>query len=125
MERLVIALLAGLLGFLIGLLAPGVIPGAEHIAPAEQAWLNPPPRPTNPPVPVLVSQRAVAAQTAVPPTVTPPTPTVAAPPPTPEPTPAVRTFVIRLEGGGDMTVVANDEAAARNNVKSQGGTPAN
>ena len=53
-------------------------------------------------------------------------PTLVAPP-TQIPTPTVQTtrsFTIRLRGGGEMTVRANTLDAAINNVKSQGGDPA-
>jgi hypothetical protein len=36
----------------------------------------------------------------------------------------VHSFTVPLEGGGDMTVNASDEAAARNNVRSTGAVPA-
>jgi hypothetical protein len=119
-------------GLLIGLLAPGVIPGASDIAPAERAWLNPT-RPTPEATVSVTLPRAAAVQTAVPPTLTPPRASTPGRPPeptlepgaTPEPTSTTRTFIIPLAGGGEMKVVANDEAAARNNVKSAGATPAN
>jgi hypothetical protein len=44
--------------------------------------------------------------------------------PTLAPTPVVHTFVVALQGGGEMRVLAVDEAAGRNNVKSSGATPA-
>ena len=127
-DRLVIALLSGLVGLLIGLFAPGLIPGTQDIAPAEQAWLNPA-QPTPAPTTALLP-RQVAAVTAIPPTLTaPPRPPTSTPAPDPEPAlptaVTARTFVIQLAGGGEMKVVANDEAAARNNVREQGGVPAN
>jgi hypothetical protein len=128
-ERFLLALLSGLVGLLVGLLAPGVIPGAQDIAAAEQAWLNPI-QATPAPTAILALPRASAVQTAVPPTLQ-AAPTASRPStPTPEAaTPpeqvTARTFVIRLAGGGEMKVVANDEAAARNNVRSTGATPAN
>jgi hypothetical protein len=128
-ERFVLALLSLVVGLLIGLLAPGVIPGASDIAPAERAWLNPTrPTPESTVVVVVTLPKVAAAQTAVPPTLTPPggrpepTPEPGA---APEPTSTTRTFIIPLAGGGEMKVVANDEAAARNNVKSAGAVPAN
>jgi len=127
-ERVLLVLLSLVVGLLVGLLAPGVFPAAQDIAPAERAWLNPT-RPTPEPTAVVIALPRVAApQTAVPPTLTlprAPTSAPAPPAPTPEPTSTTRTFVIALAGGGEMKVVANDEAAARNNVRSQGGTPAN
>ena len=131
-ERFVLALLSLVVGLLIGLLAPGVIPGASDIAPAERAWLNPT-RPTPESSAAVTLPRVTAAQTAVPPTLTPPRASTPGRPPeptlepgaTPEPTSTTRTFIIPLAGGGEMKVVANDEAAARNNVKSAGGVPAN
>lgn len=125
-DRLVIALLSALVGLLIGLFAPGLIPGAQDIAPAEQAWLNP--TSAAPTATVIVTlPRQVAAQTAVPPTLqAAPRPPTSTPEPEPTATPVTaHTFVVKLAGGGEMKVVANDEAAARQNVKSQGGTPAN
>lgn len=125
-DRLVIALLSGLVGLIFGLFAPGLIPATQGIAPAEQAWLNPD-VPTSTPTVAVVLTRPVAAQTAVPPTLQAPTtrPTsTPVPQSQPEP-PTARTFIIPLAGGGEMKVVANDEAAARNNVRSQGGVPAN
>lgn len=131
MDRVVLALLSALVGLLIGLFAPGLIPGASNIAPAEQAWLNPA-EPTPAPTVAVVLPRAAVVQTAIPPTLqaataTPRQPTSTPEPEVPEPPTVVtaRTFVIALAGGGEMKVVANDEAAARNNVREQGGTPAN
>jgi hypothetical protein len=87
---------------------------------AERDWLEaatPQPAPT--PVRLVVA-RPSAPQASVPPTLVPPPP-----PPTPTlaPTPVVHTFVVALQGGGEMRVLAVDEAAARNNVKSSGPTP--
>jgi hypothetical protein len=131
-ERFVLALLSLVVGLLIGLLAPGVIPGASDIAPAERAWLNPTrPTPESTVGVVVTLPKVAAAQTAVPPTLTPPQAPGRPPEPTPEPgaapepTSTTRTFIIPLAGGGEMKVVANDEAAARNNVKSAGAVPAN
>jgi hypothetical protein len=130
MERVMLALLSGLVGLLVGLFAPGLIPGAQNIAPAEQAWLNPA-QPTAAPTQNVVLARATTAQTAVPPTLQAAPTAVRPPTSTPQPAPAqqppepAHTFVIALAGGGEMKVVANDEAAARNNVREQGGTPAN
>jgi hypothetical protein len=90
---------------------------------AERDWLEaavvtPEPAPT--PVRLVVA-RPSAPQNSVPPTLVPPPP-----PPTLTlaPTPVVHTFVVALQGGGEMRVLAVDEAAARNNVKSSGATPA-
>jgi len=131
MERLLIALLAGCTGIIIGLFGPTLFGPAQQAVETEQNWLYPlTPTPASTQAP-LVLPRATAAQTAVPPTLKPFTPPQALPPPTPVPAvvpgiqpPSAHTFVIPLKGGGEMTVVANDEAAARNNVKSQGGIPA-
>lgn len=120
-ERLLLALLSCAAGILIGLFAPGFLPNAQEVRLAERDWLEaatPQPAPT--PVPLVVA-RPIAPQTSVPPTLAPPPP-----PPTPTlvPTPVVHTFVVALRGGGEMRVLAVDEAAARNNVKSSGATPA-
>jgi hypothetical protein len=120
-ERLLLALLSCAAGILIGLFAPGFLPAAQDMRVAERDWLadaTPQPAPT--PVPLVVA-RPSAAQTSVPPTLVPPPPP---PKPTLPPTPVVHTFVVALQGGGEMRVVAVDEAAARNNVKSSGATPA-
>ena len=120
-ERLLLVLLSVAAGILIGLFLPGWLPGAQEMRLAERDWLDaatPQPAPT--PVRLVVA-RPSAPQTSVPPTLVPPPP-----PPTPTlaPTPVVHTFVVALEGGGEMRVLAVDEAAARNNVKSSGATPA-
>ena len=120
-ERLLLALLSCAAGILIGLFAPGFLPGAQEMRLAERDWLGaatPQPAPTSV---RLVVARPIAPQTGVPPTLVPPPP-----PPTPTlaPTPVVHTFVVALQGGGEMRVLAVDEAAARNNVKSSGATPA-
>ena len=120
-ERLLLALLSCVAGILIGLFAPGFLPAAQEMRLAERDWLEAatlPPAPTSVP---LVVARPSAPQTSVPPTLVPPPPP---PKPTLAPTPVVHTFVIPLQGGGEMRVLAVDEAAARNNVKSSGATPA-
>lgn len=108
-DRLLIALLAGIFGVVIGLSAPSVI--------GQVSEPDPTPRPTAAP---LVLTR--------PPTPVPPPPTLSVPPtPVPPPippTPAVRVWTIPLAGGGEMKVVASDRAAAINNVKSSGAVPA-
>jgi hypothetical protein len=148
-ERLLLMLLSGVVGLIIGLFGPGLFPPAQQVVDTEQAWLYPDsPTPVSTEVPLVLS-RPTIAQTAVPPTLKPftaptappqpPTPVsvtvpganapkpvpVSEPNPEPEPSgpPPAHTFIIRLQGGGAMTVVANDEDAARNNVRSQGGTP--
>lgn len=132
MERLLLVLLSGCVGIIIGLFGPTLFGPAQQAVRSEQDWLypiTPTPAPTSVP---LVLPRPTAAQTGVPPTLR-PFAAATAPPPPPTPVPAIvpgaqppsaHTFTIRLQGGGEMTVVANDEAAARNNVKSQGGVPA-
>jgi len=120
-ERLLLAVLSCAVGILIGLFAPGFLPGAQEMQLAQRDWLEaetPQPAPTPE---RLVLARPIAPQTSVPPTLAPPPP-----PPTPTlaPTPVVHTFVIALQDGGEMRVLAVDEAAARNNVKSSGATPA-
>jgi hypothetical protein len=120
-ERLLLALLSCAAGILIGWFAPGFLRGAQDIQVAEPEFLEaatPLPKPT--PVPLVVA-RPSAPQNNVPPTLAPPPPPAT---PTPAPTPVVHTFVVALEGGGEMRVLAVDEAAARNNVKSSGATPA-
>src|SRR5262245_33063716 len=116
-ERLVLALLAGTAGVLLGLFAPSILPIARDIRQAEQTFLEAPPPPPAPTPFTLPTARPIV-QATVPPTL------VAAPTPTPDPTPKVRTWVIPLEGGGEMRVLATDEEAARNNVKSSGAVPA-
>jgi len=117
-ERLLIAFLSGTVGVLIGLFSPALIPAAQQAQQMQQAWLDPPTR-TPAPTPLTLSvSRPAISQTAAPPTLQ------AVPTATPEPTPPVRTFVIALEGGGEMRVVATDRASARNNVRSAGAVPA-
>ena len=119
-ERLLLALLSCAAGLLIGLFAPAFLPGAQEMRLAERDWLEaatPQPAPSR----CLWWSRARALRRPAcrPPRCRrhPPTPTLA-------PTPVVHTFVVALQGGGEMRVVAVDEAAARNNVKSSGATPA-
>jgi hypothetical protein len=121
LDRLIIAVLASVLGVLIGLLSPSLVPLGNEARQAQQAWLNPPTRTPSPTSLSLTVVRPVVGQTAVPPTLTVPPPPPTA---TPEPTPSVRSFVIPLKDGGEMNVNATDRAAAVNNVKSSGATPA-
>jgi|SRR5215467_10154594 len=121
-----LVVLAGVAGLLIGLLGPSCVPTMQAIRQAQQAWLDPAattPLPTTTPTGLNLTRPAVA-QTAVPPTLRPASAATAVPLAPPAPTPAVRVFVIPLKGGGEMHVVAGDEAAARNNVKSSGADPA-
>ena len=120
-ERLLLALLSCAAGILIGLFAPVFLPGAQEMRLAERDWLEaatPQPAPTSV---RLVVARPSAPQTSVPPTLVPP------PPPQRRRSPPRRSCTrssLPLQGGGEMRVVAVDEAAARNNVKSSGATPA-
>src|ERR1051326_3193500 len=77
-ERLQLALLSCAAGILIGLFAPGFLPGAQEMRVAERDWLE---VPTLQPAPTsvrLVVARPRAPQISVPPTLVPPPP-----PPTP------------------------------------------
>ena len=77
-ERLLLALLSCAAGILIGLFAPGFLPGAQEMRLAERDWLEaatPQPAPTAVP---LVVARPSAPQISAPPTLVPPPP-----PPTP------------------------------------------
>jgi hypothetical protein len=136
-ERLLIALLSAIFGLVIGLLAPGLFQQTQDVHNADQYFLDAPapaPTPTSPGLTLV--PRAAAPVTSVPPTLVPPTaaptrtpvPTTSVrldnPPPESTNTPVSRTFVIRLRGGGDMTVNAQDFASAVNNVKSTGADPA-
>jgi hypothetical protein len=119
-DRVLIALLSLTAGFLLGLFGPGLFAPAQQAQQAEQEFLNPA---TETPIP-LVIPRAVAQPTVVVPTLQPPTTPTQTPTPLVVPTQeTAHTFVVKLKGGGEMNVVANDYAAALNNVRSQGGTP--
>ena len=133
MDRLIVALLAGIFGFLLGLFAPGFVPAAQEARQAESIFLDvatSAPAPTRTPVGIAAVPRTVPAQTQIPPTLIPATPRPTSTPLPTEtlrpdtPTPVSRTFTIKLRGGGEMTVNAQNEEAARNNVKSSGAIPA-
>jgi hypothetical protein len=122
-DRLMIAVLAGIFGLIVGLLAPGLLPVAQDVREAENVFLNPP-TPGPPPTPTGLANvpRTIAVPTSVPPTLTRPAKPLA--PLATATQPTVQTFVIKLKGGGEMHVNASDLDAAINNVKASGAIPA-
>jgi len=107
---------------ILAILIIGIVLGAAYrpFSDAIGNFLAPPPlAPSTPSITPLVLPRPSPGFSTQPPTLT------AAPTAIPTPTPqTTRSFTIRLRGGGEMTVQANSFDAAINNVKSQGGDPA-
>ena len=114
-DRILLALLAFIVGVLVGVFSP-----LSQLNQPEQTFINPP-TPTSATIATLTVPRAVVVPNTVPPTLARPPTSTPGPSPTPEP---AHTYVIKLRGGGEMTVVATDLASALNNVKEQGGDPA-